>query len=459
MSVAATVADANLNWWDDEEFQDRLVALLVRDVITLKSCAALLDPDDFKPLHGMRNGRARQLVAERALEYYGRYHQPLGDLMRADALQYAQRINWGAGQLGDLREYLLYLKKVPLVTPDALLEKVVAYKSARMRAGALQELNDLQATAGSVSDEDWRALMLRGLAGVNAQNATVDYLATLESRLGRRNARSAARTPWTFIEPLDEMVCTTGPQQTGLVIAPYKRGKSLFLLWLAVAFALQRLNHLHITLEDPLKIVEDRLDAIITSIPLKRLHEFPQHVARRFARFRAMVRGYLRVYDGTAGGITVDRIEQILMAEREQGRITHSLTVDYDAKIVPARRLRERRDEYDEMYVAMQQLASRFNLVLWTAAQTQRDTRHMKILSGDRVAEDINKIRNVTCALSLGKGEWTEESIYLWVAAHKCDRMEVGCEIVPDLKRMLIYDREATARAARSQAGAVEDVL
>ncbi len=37
-------------WWDDEEFQDKLTALLIYDHQTLKSCASLLTPDDFKPV-------------------------------------------------------------------------------------------------------------------------------------------------------------------------------------------------------------------------------------------------------------------------------------------------------------------------------------------------------------------------------------------------------------------------
>ena len=76
----------------------------------------------------------------------------------------------------------------------------------------------------------------------------------------------------------------------------------------------------------------------------------------------------------------------------------------------------------------------------------------MKILSGDKVAEDIGKMRKVTCGLSLGKGEWTEDSIYLWVAASKVDRMDVGCEIVSDMRRMLIFDREATRKAMKEHA-------
>ncbi len=68
------------------------------------------------------------------------------------------------------------------------------------------------------------------------------------------------------------------------------------------------------------------------------------------------------------------------------------------------------------------------------------------------MAEDIGKVRKVTCALSLGKGELTDKSLFVWVAAHKNDNMDIGCEIVPDLSRGLIYDRDATRAAMKENA-------
>jgi hypothetical protein len=436
------------NFFDDEDFQDRLVGLLLLDHASLKRCGALLNPDDFKPIRGMKRGRARWLVAERALEHYQKHREPLGLLARADILDYAKRLNLGAQQVADLKAYVQYVTtELKPTAPDALVEKVVLYTGQRLKAVAVQELVELQ-SAGQLTDELWQEISLRAMAARNG-HTTVDYLATAADRIERRKHGEAGSTPWTFIDPLDSLICTIGPQQLGLIIAPYKRGKSLMLLWLAVALRLQRMHVLHVSLEDPQKTVEDRLDAIVTRIPVKRLGEFPEHAARRLERFRNMVHTGIALYDGSGEATSVAMIEQAINQERDHGRPPHALIVDYDQKIEPPRKYRERRDEYDAIYIALQRLASKYNMIVWTAAQTQRDTRGMKILSGDRVAEDINKIRNVTCAISLGKGEWTKDSIYLWVAAHKNDKMEVGVEIVPDLDRQIIYDRDATTREFR----------
>lgn len=435
------------SFFEDEEFQDRLVALLVLDAKTLHECGALLTPEDFKPLKGMKRGRARWITAERALEHYKKYHEPLDRLLRAEVLEYASQIGLGSDQVNQLRDYVRWLQTVKVTAPNSIVEKVVRYKQQRLKAGALQEMVELQ-SAGMLTDEKWQELSRKALAAVNSMVQTTDYIGDLDNREQRRRTDGTRlRVPWTYIDPLDSLVRTVGPRELGLVLAPWKRGKSLMLLWLAVAYVIQRLNVLYVTLEDTQAEVEDRLDANITAIPIHSLREYPQAIRRRFNRWRTMVSTQLKIYDGTEGGVSIQRLEQVIQAEREKGFIPHAVFVDYDKEIEPAKHYQDRRFESDSTYRALRQLNARYNTIGWTASQTQRDTRHLKILSGDKVGEDIGKIQKVTCAIGMGRGDWTQDSIYLWVAAHKCDRMEVGCEIVPDLQRMIIYDRDATYRA------------
>ena len=57
-----------------------------------------------------------------------------------------------------------------------------------------------------------------------------------------------------------------------------------------------------------------------------------------------------------------------------------------------SQRYKEKRFETDDVYRGLRALNAKYNTIGWTAAQTQRDTRQLKILSGDKVAEDIGKI-------------------------------------------------------------------
>ncbi len=438
-------------WWDDDDFQDSLCALLVNDPATLRACASVLSPEDFKPMRGSLHGVPRQIVAERALDHYKKHHEPLGPLLRADVMEYAASF-MGAGKIQSVQDYVVLIAKLKPKSPDAIIGKVVRYKSQILKARGVQEMVDL-VSSGMLTDEKWHEITSKTLISVNGHNDTSNYLSTFATRAERRQheANGGNRTPWTFIDPLDSMVRCVGPRQTGLVIAPYKRGKSMFLEWITVALALQRHNVLHITAEDTLNTVEDRLDSILTRIPMKQLHEFPKHARQRFDMRRAAL-SQIEVYDATAEALTNARIEEIIQRKRDAGFIPHAIVMDYDEKIQPVRRQEQKRFEIDDVYQEFLRTVARHDCVGWLAAQTHRDTSNLKIIAGDKVAEDIGKIRKVTCALSLGKGDWEGDSIYLYVAAHKTDMMGVGVHIVPDRVRGLVYDRDATDRARKAHA-------
>ena len=436
--------------FEDEDFQDALVVLLCGDVKSLRECSPLLHPDDFKPIIGMKNGRARWIAAELALEHFRKHHEPIGRLLSASALEYAGNLGLSTQRTEELAAYCKYIRAAKPSAPDAVVEKVLNFKEERLKAAAIRELGDLQ-SSGQLTNEKWHEVTHQVLAARVGTSETVDYLNTLSDRIDRRRfQKNRIRRPWTFIDPLDSHIQGLAPKELGLIFAPYKRGKSLMLQWLTVAYILQHLNVLYITLENPLSSVEDRLDSIITHIPIKVLDEYPRLIAQRFRRFRSMVKLQLKIHDGTLGGVSVPRMEQIILAERDKGFIVDALIVDYDDEIAPVTKQKERRFEFADIYRDLRQLTARYNLISWTAAQTQRDTEHLKILSGDRAAEDISKLRKVSLAIGMGRGDWEDgESIYLWVAAANNDTQHVGCHIMPDRKRMLVYDRDATMAALK----------
>src|ERR1022692_218370 len=107
MSVREQASNAEPEQWhQDPALLDRLVALLVRDHRSLRDVAPLLSADDFKPSRGVPGGRARWLVAERALEHWEKHQDPIGDLLRADVLEYAASLRLGADQVTELKAYM-----------------------------------------------------------------------------------------------------------------------------------------------------------------------------------------------------------------------------------------------------------------------------------------------------------------------------------------------------------------
>lgn len=435
--------------FDDEEFLDHLVGLLIHDAETLRNLRPLLEADDFKPVRGMQWGQQRWVVGERALHYYERFHQPLGKLLRADIIEYAQGLQLNERQVELLEDYIKRIHSIKLNGAGGVTEKVVAYKTQRIKAATIQELIDLQ-SIGQLTDEKWLELSQRAVNVKNGHLPAISYFDSLEERITQRSMKRKFHNPVLMIEPLDNLLFPgLAPKQLGLVIAPTSRGKSLLLLWIALVYTLQRLNVLYFTLEDSGEDSQNRLDSMITGVPFVQLEERPLAVRSHFASYHRLIDSKFHMIDGSHEKYTVAKIEQRIQEQRDLGFPPDAVIIDYDKFIRGDATIKSNSqvEIMDNVYQDLRQLASRQNLLLWIAAQTQRNTEKLKILTGDKVAEAIEKVRKTVIAISLGKGELTDDSLYVWVAKNKFGKRDWGCHIIPDLERSLIYDHERTRKA------------
>jgi replicative DNA helicase len=226
-------------------------------------------------------------------------------------------------------------------------------------------------------------------------------------------------------------------------------GKSLMLAQLAVTYAKQNLKVLYFTLEDPISEVEDRLDASLANIPIEKLHLLPNKLKKRFKKFSVKISNRIRIVDCTDEGISVDGIEDEWEKHRDQGFDADVIIIDYDDEIIPPRQYKDssgRRMEFHDIYKALRQLAARRNVIVWTAAQTKRLPEKTKIISGDKLAEDISKIRKATLAIGIGQGETHADARYIYVAGHKRGRSKFGFEIMIRPHYGMFFDRDRTAK-------------
>lgn len=436
----------------DPDFQDKLTAFICRDRNFLRECAHLLEPEDFKP---RKQGEPLEnwIIASTALDFWSKYREPIGGMLRAEVLDYCRKMNAGERQKQRLLETVDHIRRNHhLVAVDALAEKVIEYKKERMKAQSIQTLVELH-EHGRLTDERWleqcyAAISNFGSLGYEAR----DYFQGMEERIVRRRIAARRRFPYLMIDPLDELIRIVGRGHLAIWLAFLKRGKSIALNHVALVYILQGLNVLHITLEDPIDEVENRFDSAITALPVKSLNERPNKLRHRFERFMRLVRSRLKIIDGTDGGISVARIEEIWERERNRGFTADAVIIDYDDEIKPPRKQEERRFEFADIYRSLRRFAATKQVIVWTAAQTGRQTENMKIITAAATAEDISKIRKSTLAIGIGKGDWGENSRYLYVAAHKFDKMRVGCNIMGDFDRGIFYDRVATMREIDKEA-------
>lgn len=445
------------NFFDDANFQDELLQFIVHDSLFLKQASHLLSKGDFANL-SQKEGLERQTIAQLALGFWNRYRQPIGKMLRPELIQYAQGLRWDKDSAS--RQRLLeygetFLNGHKRVAPDAMLEKVRQYKADHELALAMMQMQGL-IEKGQITPDLFLSIARKAVEQSAVQeDRPVDYFddKELELRMARRMMQQQRqRFPVLLIEPIDRQVRIIAKKHMGLVMAPYKRGKSLFFIWLALAYTLQGLNVLYFTLEDPREDVEDRFDAAVTALPLSRLAEIPDRVREKFKRYKRLLRTRLKIVDGTEGGVSIQAIENIWEQERNRGFTADVVIIDYDDEIKPREKRTERRMEFADIYKDFRAVLARHELLGWTASQTGRQSEKMQFISGKEIAEDISKIRKSAFALSLGAGQWGEESIFLWVAAHRYDKQHVGANIITDKTRMIFYDREATMKREKLEA-------
>jgi hypothetical protein len=211
-------------------------------------------------------------------------------------------------------------------------------------------------------------------------------------------------------------------------------------------------------------MVEDRLDASFTGIKLKRLTDRSDKLKRRLRKKLARLRGKIKVIDGTDGGMTVQRIEEVWENYRNQGFAADLLVIDYDEGIVPSEHYKGdsgERKESMEIYRALKTLAAKRQLWIWVFAQTRRGKpgQRKMIVNGDDSAIDISKARRCAMMLGIGDGpeEWGENSRYINVALHRYDRGGRGAPIMGDFERSIFYSREDTEKAMHEYSKKNED--
>lgn len=452
-----------MGYMSDPEFREMVLGHLCKDRNFLKRVGGLLEEKDFRAKKG-GEGQEIQWVAELAIDWWHEYREPIGPMLGVEVQNLIREgrvanVRIGQRQKEELRELVDRIRKgdTGLVAVEALEKRIIDYKTRQAKRDAIQKLLDYQ-EKGELTDDRFLRVIYEATKRFGQTGKIIDYETTVKKRIARRQREQLRKFPFLFIDPLDREVKTIPRGAVGLLIAKYKRGKSLGLTWIARAMALQGYNVLYFTLEDPQDTVEDRFDACMTGVPLKQLNERSNTFRKRFRRARKLLRGKIKIYDGTEGGMSVARMEEVWERCRNQGFTADVVIIDYDDEIQPPEAYKSdsgRRREFADIYRELRRFASKKDVYLWTAAQTRRGKDDAYIVTGDEIAEDISKVRKVGMCIGIGaaykprdpKVGWNENNgRYLYIAAHKWDKQKVGWPIMADMDRAIFYDQEATMK-------------
>lgn len=437
------------SWWEEETLQDSLLSFLCRDRKFLKTFGTQLTSKDFRSNRG--EGNSREVVAALALEHWRKYHEPIGGLLKSEVLEYIEtHRREGTKRIAyDKKELIALLQIITsgnqLVPAESMEDKVRRYLENKQIKNALEEVIEAQ-EAGTLTTKKFAHVCKRVGDWSSKQRLDTIRLVTkgaLEDRIVRRTRESNISRPFLLIDGIDSKTKLIGRGDLGLLMAPAKAGKSIGLAHISTAYARQRLNVLHVSLEDPKAEVEDRFDSSWTGIPIAELNRLPNKLRKRFKRFARSIDSRIELIDGTDQAIGVADLEEIYLRRRDQGWIADAIVTDYDDYLQPVRKYNNKMDMFDEIYIDYRRFLARYDLIGWLGAQTKRVKEGTSVIGMNQIADAFGKIRKCTLSIGMGYGQHPDGR-YLYVNANKRGRMNFGTEIMTALESGIFYDREKT---------------
>lgn len=441
----------------DSKLRLQVLRALVKDRAFLRKAHRDVRPQDF-------SDRGEALIVEAAVGFYERYQEPIGIMLHSEVEDLAKtQRTFGAEAKAKLKTLLSALDdpKAPQVAVQALVDRVKALRKSSFYDEALDDLLAAH-EKGELTADMLGEIVQRAHKDLADETAVaVDYLGDneLESRITRRKLWADGKCPLFLIPELDEKIKALSRGHLGLWLAPPNAGKSPALLHMVRAYAIQGLNVLHITLEDPKDVVENRLDASLTGIPLDRLSKLPNRLRKRWRRAKEGIRGRIRIVDGTDGGFSCAKIEQLWEQEKRNGFTADVISIDYDDELECEKSFKgesARRFEFAEIYRRLRRLAVKLDVIVWTAAQATRKSEGKRVLTMADIAEDYSKARKAFLGISIGSDPKVPNVKLLYVMRHKDGRSRFGVEIVSDFACGMFYDAEATRIHRRSTAARKE---
>jgi hypothetical protein len=436
----------------ERELRLQILRAVARDKMFLKQSWRDVSPDDFTEL-------PERIIAEASLKFYEKYEEPIGSMLRDAADNFATTQKFGVDKKKQLKELLdiIQLGKLEPVPVKALQDRVAALRRHSFYEHAVDQVLTMH-EKGKLTPQTFEKVVEDAKHKLNGHGAhAVDYFADeeLQKRIAQRKLFSdGKKVPKLYIDPIDEEIKALPRKAVGLWLAPWSSGKGMALIHTGLAYCTQGLNVLHITLEDPLKEVENRLDAAISGVATNKLISKPKTLRKEWQEKRKMIQGKLRIIDGTEGGWTVSRIERTWEELKCEGFEADAIIIDYDEYIECEKEFKgesAKRFSYDEIYKRLKELAAKTDTFVWTAAQTVRNAEDKKTVSGKDAAEDIGKIRKVFFAIGIGSDKQDSRVKHLYVMRHRGDKSRFGVDIMTNYEHGQFYDQEATRHFQRVQ--------
>ena len=194
-----------------------------------------------------------------------------------------------------------------------------------------------------------------------------------------------------------------------MVIAPPGVGKSLWLVNQAVQSMIEGRKVLYVSLEMSEDKIAQRFDSVMTLIPQVQLKDPSAQlkVAERLSIFQTnFPTSKLVIKEFPCGTATVNTLRALLVQLRNYEEFSPDvIIIDYLELLRPTRENQHEYQAQQRIAEELRGLAMEEDILLWTATQTNRMGRAVKIITDSELGDSYGKIRTCDFAISLNQNE------------------------------------------------------
>jgi replicative DNA helicase len=404
MSAVETTEVAPVKFEFDEEFQDKVIALALRDTSFLERVSGLLKPEYFtKDV----NAHILNLVEH----YYGAYRKApdraIHVTLVTDAVR-AKRLR--RDQAGDVLHAINAARKADISDRSFVVDKISDFARDRAVENAIME------SVGLIEKRDFakikRLIEQAIIVGSEDDSDDFDYWEDIERRTQERIDEAAGiRVRDGITSGLADFDTYLyhhgwGRRELSVIMGAAKAGKSMSLGDFAKAASMAGKNVLYVTLEVSKKIISERVDASVSDTAITALKMSPRDVERKIKAHAASGKnGLFKIREYASGTFKCSHLRRLLESYRSKGIIFDAVFVDYADIMAPERFSGDLKEDSRLIYLDLRAIAFENNLAMITATQTNRTGAGKMTAGMTDVADDFNKIRTADIVLSINSTE------------------------------------------------------
>lgn len=242
-----------------------------------------------------------------------------------------------------------------------------------------------------------RGMIEQALKAGMDKNIGHEYLKDVESRY-REDYRPTIPTPWKVMN--ENFQGGMGPGDLGIVFGNPGGGKSWMMVAMAAHAVQQGFNIIYYTLELGEDYVGKRFDCYFTGYSIDEVNKHRDKVEAAIEKLP----GRLIVKEYPPKQASVTTVKSHIQKCEDMGFKADMVIIDYvDYLRGPSKKFAERKDEIDDVFVAVKGLAKDLKIPVLTPSQVNRMGAKDQIIEGDKAAGSYDKLMVADFAISLSR--------------------------------------------------------